>query len=96
MQIEEIKKIIKEHRKVLEKKYKLKKIGIFGSYVRGEALQESDLDILVELGDGIGLLKFIELEEYLSSILGLKVDLVEKDGLKTRIGSYILKEVVYV
>lgn len=92
--VDEIKKIIKEHEGILKEKYKVKEISIFGSYVRGEAKKSSDIDILIELGDGIGLLTFIEIEEYLSDILGIKVDLVEKEGLKPRIGQNILREAV--
>lgn len=92
----EIKGILKKHENILKDKYKVKGISIFGSYVRGEAKRGSDIDILVELGDGIGLLKFIEIEEYLSDILGIKVDLVEKEGLKPRIGQNILREAVRV
>jgi predicted nucleotidyltransferase len=94
--VDEIKKVIKEHEDILKEKYKVKEISIFGSYVRGEAKKSSDIDILVELGDGIGLLTFIEIEEYLSDILGIKVDLVEKEGLKPRIGQNILREAVRV
>jgi predicted nucleotidyltransferase len=94
--VDEIKKAIKEHEDILKEKYKVKEISIFGSYVRGEAKKSSDIDILVELGDGIGLLTFIEIEEYLSDILGIKVDLVEKEGLKPRIGQNILREAVRV
>jgi predicted nucleotidyltransferase len=83
---------------VLEEKYKVKEIGIFGSYVRGEQTEKSDVDILVEFEGGakIGLLKFVNMENYLSDILGLKVDLVMKSALKPRIGKQILQEVSYL
>jgi len=66
--------------------------------VRGEAKEESDLDILVEFEPDaeISLLEFVELENYLSDLLGVKVDLVEKSALKPRIGKRILSEVVYL
>ena len=54
----------------------------------------SDVDILVEFEEIPSLFKFIEIENYLSNILGIKVDLVEKKSLKPRIGEHILKEVV--
>jgi len=93
----EIKEILKRHETELKKRYRIKKIGIFGSYLRGEAREKSDLDILVEFEQGvdIGLLKFVGMENYLSDLLGVKVDLVEKSALKPRIGKHILKEVVY-
>jgi hypothetical protein len=96
--IKEIEQVIKEHKNELIKRYRVKEIGIFGSYIRVEHKQESDLDILVEFEDDarIGLLEFINLENYLSELLGVKVDLVEKSALKPRIGKHILKEVVYL
>ncbi|MEM2843063.1 MAG: nucleotidyltransferase domain-containing protein [Candidatus Bathyarchaeia archaeon] len=62
--------------------YKVKKIGVFGSYIRGEQ-KSSDLDILIEFYSDaeVDLIKFIELEEYLSDLLGIKVDLVMKSTL---------------
>lgn len=93
----DIKEILKHQKEILKKRYKVKEIGIFGSYVRGEAKKKkSDMDILVDFDDGISLLKFIEMENYLTDILGIKVDLVMKNALKPRIGRQILKEVVYV
>jgi predicted nucleotidyltransferase len=80
----------------LEKRYAVKTLGVFGSYVRGEQGSESDLDLLVEFSSLPGLLKFIELEYYLSDLLGIKVDLVMKEALKPSIGARILKEVIQV
>jgi uncharacterized protein len=80
----------------LEKRYKVKSLGVFGSYVRGEQHSKSDLDLLVEFYVPPSLLKFIELEYYLSDLLGLKVDLVMKDTLKPAIGKRILREVIAV
>ena len=92
---EELRTIIKENKYELEQKFKVKEIGIFGSYVRGEQKKRSDVDILVEFKEPIGLFQFIELEEYLEKLLGAKVDLVSKKALKPRIGEHIMKEVVY-
>jgi predicted nucleotidyltransferase len=95
--IEEIKRILKEHKEELRDRFKVKEIGVFGSYVRGEQRRkESDIDILVEFEEPIGFLEFLGLEEYLSDLLGAKVDLVSRKALKPRIGGYILKEVVYI
>lgn len=80
----------------IKERYKVKTIGIFGSYVKGEEKEESDLDILVEFEDPVSLLRFVELENYLSDSLGVKVDLVMKDALKPRIGKRILEEVVNI
>jgi len=96
--LDEIKAILEKHKKELKEKYEVKEIGIFGSYLRGEAKEKSDLDILVEFNPNakISLLEFIELENYLSDLLGVKVDLVEKSALKPRIGKHILSEVAYL
>lgn len=80
----------------LRERFKVKSIGVFGSFVRGKQKKGSDLDVLVEFDEVIGLLKFVEMENYLSGVLGVKVDLVMKDALKPRIGKRILEEVVTI
>ena len=90
---EMIEKKIKENKVVLERQFKVKEIGIFGSTVRGEDKKTSDVDILVEFEKPIGFFKFLELEEYLSELIGKDVDLVSKKALKPRIGRHILREV---
>lgn len=92
---EEIRKGLEVHKDELRQKYKVKEIGIFGSYVRGEQKRRSDVDILIEFEEpaNLSLLDFVGLENYLSSFLGVKVDLVEKHTLKPRIGKRILEEV---
>ncbi|HEX9665863.1 MAG TPA: nucleotidyltransferase family protein [Thermodesulfobacteriota bacterium] len=94
--LERIISILKEHKAELKERYGVREIGIFGSYVRGEYKEKSDLDILVEFEEDakIGLLKFVNLENYLSDLIGFKVDLVEKSALKPRIGKNILREVI--
>lgn len=81
---------------LLAERYQVESLGIFGSYVRHEQRPDSDLDLLLTFCEPPGLLKFIELENYLSDVLGVKVDLVMKDALKPRIGKRILNEVVAV
>jgi predicted nucleotidyltransferase len=80
----------------LRKRYNVKTIGLFGSYVRGEQKTTSDLDVLVEFYEPISLFHFVELEDFLSQRLGVKVDLVMRDSLKPRIKDSILNEAVYV
>ena len=96
LNLEGIINILNGHKEELKEKYGVKEIGIFGSYVRGKYKEKSDLDILVEFEEDakIGLLKFVNMENYLSELIGVKVDLVEKSELKPRIGKHILKEVV--
>jgi predicted nucleotidyltransferase len=80
----------------LKEKFLVKKIGVFGSYLRGEQRKNSDIDILVEFYEEPGLIKFLSLENYLSEILKVKVDLVMKNSLKPNIGKQILSEVIYI
>lgn len=95
-EIEKILKILKEHERELKEKYGVKSLGIFGSYVKGEQKQTSDLDVLVEFEKPVDFFEFLELEEYLEKLLGVKVDLVLKKTLKPGIAKTVLKEVVYV
>ena len=94
--LEEIEKILREHKGELREKFKVKEIGIFGSYVRGEAKETSGVDILVEFDETPSLFEFIELETYLSELFGVKVDLVMKKALKPHIKQHVLREVLYV
>jgi len=96
MNLKEIERILAEHKEELYQKYKIKEIGIFGSFVRGEESKESDVDIVVEFEEVPGLIKFIEIEEYLSKLLGRKVDLVRKPAIREELKDKILKEVVYI
>ncbi|MFC1770602.1 nucleotidyltransferase family protein [Candidatus Margulisiibacteriota bacterium] len=90
---EKIKKVLLKIKPIISKKYNVNAIGIFGSYVRQEQKKDSDLDILVDFSKTVGLFKFLELEEYLSENLNLKIDLVSKGALKLNIGKNILNEV---
>ena len=94
--IEEIKVIINSHKWILKKRFKVKSISIFGSYLRDEQNEKSDIDLLVEFSTTIDLFEFIRLENFLSQILGRKVDLVMKDTLKPRIKDKILKEAIAI
>ncbi|MGV9141952.1 MAG: nucleotidyltransferase family protein [Promethearchaeota archaeon] len=92
---EVILKTLRKELPYLKEEYNVKSIGIFGSYVRSEQKEESDVDILVEFQRPVGFFHFLKLEDYLSERLGLKVDLVTSDALKPIIKPRILKEVVY-
>lgn len=94
--LKEIKNILAKNRVVLESKYKVKEIGVFGSYVTGKQKKKSDIDILVEFKEAPDFFEFLELEEYLEDLLGTKVDLVSKKALKPYIGKRILDEAVYI
>ncbi|HQJ56745.1 MAG TPA: nucleotidyltransferase family protein [Caldisericia bacterium] len=94
--LEYIKKILKKNENILREKFKVKNLGIFGSFVRGEQNKNSDLDILVEFYETIDLFTFIELKQFLSNILHTEVDLVMKETLKKRFKNTIEKETLYI
>ena len=82
----------------IQAEYQIEELALFGSYVRGEATDTSDIDILVKFHPDIsfGLIGYCQLENYLSEQLGKKVDLVMKDSLKPHIGANILREAIYL
>ena len=94
--LDEIKELIQNHKDELRQQYGLKEIGVFWSYVRGVQREDSDLDILVEFEKPVGFVKFLQLENRLSELLGVKVEIVTKKALKPFIGKRILQEVMYV
>lgn len=77
---------------LLHEKYRVSTLEVFGSFVRGEQDEESDLDLLVTFDEVPTLFQFVGLENFLSDVLGVRVDLVMKDSLKPRIGKFILEE----
>ena len=87
-----IRKKLHQQLSLLSERYQVKTLAVFGSYLHGEQNENSDLDLLVTFDQTPGLLKFIELENYLTDLLGMKVDLVMQSALKPRIGKRILKE----
>ena len=81
---------------VLAVRYHAKSLELFGSYIHNAQRADSDLDILVEFDQPPSLFEFIRLEDHLSDMLGVKVDLVMKDALKPDMGKRILREAVPV
>jgi hypothetical protein len=91
MRKEDIKRVLFANKEIL-KKYKVKSIALFGSYVRDEQKEGSDIDFLVDFHEGVTLFDIVELQDTLSEILGKKVSIVSRRGLSKYIGPYILKE----
>ena len=87
-------RILRTHLPALRERYAVTSLGVFGSYVRGEQKEHSDLDVLVEFERAPSLFRYGELEDHLSELVGIKVDLVMKKTLKPYIGRQILAEVV--
>jgi len=91
--IGELRDVLHRQLPLLEERYGVASLAIFGSYVRHQAGPESDLDLLVRFHRTPGLLQFVELENYLSDLLGIRVDLVMPEALKPAIGQRVLAEV---
>jgi len=95
-ELERIKQRLQLHKSDLSNRYGISEIGVFGSYVRGKQTSFSDVDILVDFDRKIGLFAFVNLKNYLASMLNINVDLVMKKALKREIGRRILREVEYI
>lgn len=94
-QLEQIKAILEANKPRLKAQYDLLSIGIFGSYTLNEQSEGSDIDIVVEFKESLGI-QFIDLDEELEQLLGCKVDLVSRQGIKPRYWQAISEEIVYV
>lgn len=92
--LEDIIEVLRGHLPMLRKQYGVKSLAVFGSYVKGRQHKGSDLDILVEFEHAPTLFTFMDLEEELSSLLGVRVDLVSLKALKGEIGNRILQEAI--
>jgi predicted nucleotidyltransferase len=85
-------KIIK---KVVER-YEPSMVGILGSYARNEQTYNSDLDILIDFKRNVNLIELIGLEQELSELLGIKVDLVTLRSLNQNLSSFIHKDLIRI
>jgi len=93
--IEHILICIRKEMPYLKSHFQIKTIGVFGSYARDNASEKSDLDILVEYDISPGFIKFIQLEDFLSKLLNIEVDLVSVNALNDYIRPSILAEIIY-
>jgi predicted nucleotidyltransferase len=94
--LNEIKSLLNEHREILKERFRVSEISIFGSYARGQQTSDSDVDILIGYEQAPTLWMIAELKEYLSELLGIRVDVVTRQGLKSRIRERVLAEAVEV
>ena len=91
----DIKKSLGERKELLFKKYPIKSMAIFGSYSKNEQSEDSDLDLMVEFNEKIGI-RFIDLADEIESYIGFKVDLVSRKGIKDRYFQSIKSDLIYV
>ena len=87
-----VKKILKKHMKELESEHSVKALYLFGSYSRGQQKKKSDIDLLVEFNQEVGLFAFISLKQYLESVFKKKIDLVTFDALRPELVVQIKSE----
>ncbi len=92
----EIISFLKAHKEEITKKFGVKKIGLFGSYIRGDASENSDIDIAVEMEDQNLFRNFFELEQYLRTNLKKNIDLGIESTIKPAVKKRILEEMIYV
>jgi predicted nucleotidyltransferase len=95
LKLPEIRERLRTDREMLDR-FHVRALALFGSRVRGEARPDSDVDLLVDFDGPIDLIGIIELEEHLAKLLGVRVDLVERDDLKPLLRPRILAEAVSV
>jgi len=92
---DEILKILKNIKNDINQRYRVKTIGLFGSYVNNRQKNTSDIDFLVEFEEDADLFHLIGLSRYLEEIFNTRVDVISKPSLKEDLKQHILQEVVY-
>jgi predicted nucleotidyltransferase len=86
---------LKQHKPELQRKYPVTRLGVFGSYARGEATEKSDIDIAVEINGPMGL-DFVEMADEIEALLGIKTDVVSKRSIKPNYLADVEKDIIYV
>ena len=94
--LDELLQTLKAEMPALSKEYHVASLGIFGPYATGKARPRSRLGLLVEFDEPPGLFGFLRLQEHLSDVVGIKVDLAPKKTLRPEIGKRVMKELVPV
>lgn len=87
---------LRAEKEYLNKKYKVTRLGVFGSFARGEETPDSDVDILVEFSEVPGMRDFFSTEEYLEKILNRRIDLVRQTAIRPELKDRIMSEVIFV
>ncbi|WP_162340056.1 nucleotidyltransferase family protein [Cyclobacterium salsum] len=93
--LQDIQATLVEHKDQLFSSYPIESLAIFGSFARNEQNDDSDLDIIVEFNDKIGI-RFIDLADELENLIGFKVDLISRKGIKDKYYKSIASDLIYV
>ena len=93
--LDQILKILKDKKPDLQKRYPISELGVFGSYARGDYNEKSDIGILVDFNDRIGI-RFISLAHELEDTFKTKIDLVSRRGIKPNYLPYVEKNLIHV
>jgi predicted nucleotidyltransferase len=93
--LQKILQILRQHKPELQRKYPLGRMGVFGSYARGEATDKSDIDIVVEITGPMGL-SFVGMADEIEALFGIKTDVVPERSIKPKYLPYVEKDIVYV
>ncbi len=96
MSKEKILRILKQLKEEIVDKYKIERIGLFGSFIKGDQKENSDIDILVEFREEADLFDFLGLGLFLEERLKQKVDVVSKAALREELREAVLREVAYL
>ncbi|MBM4036180.1 MAG: nucleotidyltransferase family protein [Planctomycetes bacterium] len=94
--LEEIRAAICRHQAELHQRYKARVVGIFGSYMRGEQRDDSDLDLLAQFDDTASLFDLGGAQAMLSELLGVKVDLVPREDVRPELRDAIESETLKI
>ena len=94
--LSEIRKILQDHAEILRLRYGITNIAVFGSVVRGEASENSDVDILADIPLSINFIDLMGVELYLCDMLGVNVDLVPRGEIRPQLRERILSEAVEI
>ena len=94
IELQSILQILHLHQPELQKKYPIGRLGVFGSYARGEAIEQSDIDIAVEITGPMGL-NFVAMANEIETLLGKKTDVVPLRSIKPQYQQFVQKDLVY-
>ena len=92
--LQNILQILRTHMPELQRKYPVGRLGVFGSYARGEATEKSDIDIAVEINGPMGI-SFIAMADEIEDLFGIKTDVVPLRSIKPQYLQHVQKDIVY-